>query len=222
MLANPFVVPVSDMNVLYRHPDLGRIAVPKPLLEGVSRPGAPTKPRLTLREIGIVVATQKRPKVVDGMLRGYELLWHSITHNERVDVGAAIEANLLFATAGTTAVGVITAVAVATTGFTTKTKTDLSIGVITASATTNEFTTLGLARAAGTVSTYTAPASLGATFSQLITKTFTASGGATAHGAALFDSTTVAGSHLFVEDIFASDAVLVNADTVAVQWTYSN
>lgn len=222
MLANPFVVPMADTNVLYRHPDLGRIAIPKPLRTGISRPGAPVKPVLTLREIGIVVAVQKRRRYVDGLLDGMDLLWHSITHNERVDVGAAIQANRVFGTTGTTANGVLTVIACATTGFTTKTKTDLSIGSASTGVTTNEITGSGLARAAGTVSTYTAPASLGATFAQLLTKTFTATGAVTAHGSAVFDSATVATSNLFLEDTFTTDATLANTDTLQVSWTYNN
>ena len=152
----------------------------------------------------------------------YSAVWASITHNERVDVGAAIQFNLVFGTAGTTAVGVLVASAVANATLT-KAKTDLGLGQATGGATvTNEFTTLGLSRAAATVSTYTAPASLGAVASQLLTKTYTASGGATALGGGIFDSITPTGSHLYVEDNYASSAVLVTNDTLTQQVTISN
>jgi hypothetical protein len=88
-------------------------------------------------------------------------------------------------------------------------------------ATTNEFTTLGLVRIAGTVGTYTAPSSLGGTFSQVISKLFTATGGATAKGSGLFDSTTASGSNLYVEDNH-TDAVLVTNDTLTESWTITN
>ncbi len=195
-----------------RDPELGNLYLPA-LARAISRPGRATT-RPNLREVGIFVAKQHR----DG-----ELIWASVTHNERVDAGAAIQANRVFGTPGTVANGVFTALAVANTGFTVKTKTDLGIGQATGGATvTNEFTTLGLARAAGTVSTYTLPGTLGGTFSQLITKQFTATGAATAHGAALFDSLTPTGSSIYVEDIFASDGVLATNDILTCQITISN
>jgi hypothetical protein len=207
-------------------PQMGRVELPF-LTRAVSRPGRGVRPAVNLREVGICAAVARRPVWADGdpasgVLLRMEEFWRSLTHNERVDVGAAIQFNLVFGTSGTTAVGVLTVIAVATTGFTTKTKTDLSIGSASANVTTNEFTGSGLARVAGTVSTYTAPASLGATASQLLTKLFTATAGATAHGSAVYDSATVSGSHLYVEDTFSSDAVLVTNDTLTVNWTITN
>jgi hypothetical protein len=189
-------------------PQMGRIELPF-LTRAVSYAGCSVKPAVNLREVGICAAVARRPVWADGdpasgVLLRMEEFWRSLTHNERVDVGAAIQFNLVFGTSGTTANGVLTTIAVATTGFTTKTKTDQSIGSATASVTTNEFTGSGLARAAGTVSTYTLPASLGATASQVLTKLYTATAGATAHGSALYDSATVSGSHIYVEDIFGS------------------
>lgn len=207
--------------VLYTDADLGRIFVPRALTQLISLPGRATR-RAVAGEVGIFVAKQHRPRFNDaGQLTGMDLLWSSITHNERVDAGAAIQANRVFGTAGTTANGVLTVVAVAN-GTLTKAKTDLSLGSASANVTTNEFTTIGLSRAAGTVSTYTAPASLGGTFSQLITKVFTASGSGTAYGAGLFDQVTVSGSNLYVEDNFASTAVLVSSDTLTVSITITN
>ncbi len=193
-----------------RDPELGNLYLPA-LARAVSRPGRVTR-RATDGEVGIFVAKQHR----DG-----ELIWASVTHNERLDAGGAIQANRVFGTTGTTANGVFTAVAVASATLT-KTKTDLSLGSATQGVTTNEFSTLGLARAAGTVSTYTLPSTLGGTFSQLITRLFTATGAATALGAGLFDSLTVAGSGLYVEDNFASSAVLAANDTLTCQITISN
>jgi len=192
-----------------RDSELGNLYLPV-LHRAISRPGRATK--AACGEVGIFVVKQHR----DG-----ELIWASVTHNERVDAGAAIQANRVFGTAGTTAAGVFTAIAVASAALT-KTKTDLSLGSATAGVTTSEFTTLGLARAAGTVSTYTLPGTLGGTFSQLLTRTFTATGAATATGAGVFDSITVAGSNLYIEDNYASNAVLATNDTLTVNVTISN
>lgn len=198
--------------ILYRDADLGGIYVPESWGRGLSLPGRPTR-HAGPGERGLVVAKQ---------FRGKELLWHSITENERVDAGAAIQANRLYGTSGTTCNGVLTGLAVANASFS-KTHTDLSIGSASASVTTSEFTTNGLARAAATVGTYTAPASLGAQYSQVLSKVFTASGsGGTAYGAALFDSLTPSGSNLYVEDLFSSTAVLVSGDTLAISWSLSN
>lgn len=148
----------------------------------------------------------------------YDLTAVSITHNERVDAGAAAQDALVFG-AGTTR---FLTVAVAN-GTLTKAQTDKSLGIVTQSVTTNEYTTVGLSRSAGSLSTYTAPASLGGTFSRIITKTFTVSGaGGTAYGAGLFDSATVSGSTMYVEDNFSSTAVLVSGDTLQVNATISN
>lgn len=210
-------------NTLYVDKDLGRIAIPKEVLQLISLPGAATRRKANLSELGIVVAKQFRLRAQparDGRVR--DLIWSSITHNERVDKGAEIQSNRVFGySGGSTANGVFTAVAVASAALT-KTKTDLSLGSASANVTTNEFTTIGLSRAAGTVGSYTAPSSLGAVFSQVVSKQFTASGSGTAHGAGLFDSTTVSGSFLYVEDNFASTAVVVTSDTLTVTWTISN
>jgi hypothetical protein len=204
-------------SVLYVHPDLGRIYTPQDFVRAVSMPGQPARlPRAG--EFGLVVAVQKRPVVRgDGLLERMRMVWWDITHNERVDQGAVRQDLALF---GSTSMA-FTAVAVASASLT-KTKTDLSLGTASANATTNEFTTLGLSRAAGSLGAYTAPSALGNQFSRVISKTFTASGSATAFGGGLFDSTTVSGSNLYVEDNFGSNAVLVNGDTLNEAWTISN
>ena len=169
-------------------------------------------------EVGICVAVQKRPKFsLDGVLLGFETIWASITHNERVDRGALIQDVQCFGTPTT----VFTAVAVASAALTVAAG-DESLGTATPDVTTNEFTTIGLTRAAGGLGSYVAPASLGATFDRTITKTFTATGGGTAQGAGLFDDLTPTGSFLYVEDNFGSTAVLVNNDTLQVDVTISN
>jgi hypothetical protein len=147
----------------------------------------------------------------------YDLITHSITHNERVDEGAVIQDINMFGTPSTAFINIAIA-----NGVLTKTKTDLSLGVITNHATTNEYTASGLTRAAGGLSTYTAPASLGATFSRIITKLMTATASVTAYGAGLFDNVTPASSNLYVEDNYASNAVLVNGDTLTTNVTITN
>jgi hypothetical protein len=215
-------------HILYTDPDLGRIFVPPALTKLISLPNRPVK--RAVGEVGIFVAKQRRPVFrEDGKLLRYMTLWASITHNERVDAGAQYQAQQCFAGGGSPAAPSATVyfnvLAIATSGFTTKTKTDQSIGSASSGATTNEFTTIGLSRATATApisGDYTAPSTLGGTFSQVIKKTFTASGSGTAHGAAVLNSTTVAGSILYVEDIFSSDAVLVSGDTLSVTVTNTN
>lgn len=195
--------------------------------------------------VGIVVARQQRPRwSIEGLVKfpkdatperiralvtealaemdpaklQRETIWASVSANDRVDDGAGIQFSRVLGTVGA-ANGVAVNVAVATTGFTVETKTDRSIGVIGQGATTNEFTTIGLSRAAGAVGNYVAPASLNGTASADVSKTFTLSGSGTAHGAALFDQLVVAGSLMYVEHAFSSDAVLVSADTLLVTWT---
>jgi len=203
--------------VLFEHPDLGRIFTPQDFTRIISVPGRPAH-RPPPGQFGLVVAVQRRPIVeADGFLRRMALIWHSITHNERVDAGAAQQAAALFSSSTTA----FTAVAIASASLT-KTKTDQSLGTASSGATTNEFTSLGLSRGAGTVSTYTAPSALGGQYAQLVTKTFTASGSGTAYGSGLFNSTTPAGSILYVEDNFGSTSVLVSGDTLQIAWTNNN
>lgn len=204
-------------NVLYTHPDLGRIYAPAALTRALSLPGRPahTPPP---GEYGVCVAVQKRPVYDEaGVLQKMEMIWHSITHNERVNQGAVRQDLALF---GATSMA-LTAVALASATLT-KTATDLSLGSGTAAVTTNEFTTLGLARAVGTLGAYTAPASLGAQFTRVISKSFTATGSATVYGSGLFDSATVAASNVYAEDNFSSTAVMVNADQLTSSWTVQN
>jgi hypothetical protein len=219
--------------------DLGRIYLPI-LNRMISRPNAPVK-RAVSGEFGIFVAKQQRPRVIDMVERvvnglptlipvigGYDTLWASITHNERVDAGASYQARQVFAggasPAAPSATVYFNVIAVAN-GTLTKAKGDQSLGSTSANATTNEYTTIGLSRATADSPVggdYTAPSSLGGTFAQIVKKTFTASGGGTAYGAGIFNSTTVSGSVLYVEDNFSSTAVLVSGDTLTVTVTINN
>lgn len=216
--------------------DLGRIYLPA-LARAVSAPGRRTR-RAVDGEYGLFVAKQRRPVIrmregpggvlLPEILR-WETIWASITHNERVDAGANYQARQCFAggssPAAPSATVYFNVIAVAN-GALTKGKGDQSLGSASASVTTNEYTTVGLSRATANSPVggdYTAPSTLGGTFSQVISKTFTASGaGGTAYGAGIFNSTTVSGSILYVEDNFSSTAVLVSGDTLTVNATISN
>ena len=214
-------------NVLYIDRDLGRIAMPAIFTKMVSYPNRAVK-RAINGEVGIFVAKQKRPIFQDGKLIRFDTIWASVSHNERVDAGALYQANQVFAGGSTptapSATVYFNVLAVAN-GTLTKAKGDQSLGSTSANVTTNEYTTIGLSRVTATAPVggdYTAPSTLGGTFSQVITKTFTASGGGTAYGAGVFNSTTVSGSKLYVEDNFSSTAVLVTSDTLTVTVTISN
>lgn len=207
---------------------LGAIRIPA-LARAVSLPGSKIR-RATDGEIGIVVAKQRRPVVrEDGLLLGYRTEWASVSHNERVDAGASYQARQVFAggssPAAPSATVYFNVIAVANATLT-KAKGDQSLGSTSASVTTNEYTTVGLSRATADSPVggdYTAPSSLGGTFSQIVKKTFTVSGGGgTAYGAGIFNSTTVSGSVMYVEDNFSSTAVLIAGDTLTVTWTISN
>lgn len=162
------------------------------------------------------------------LIGGYLTLWASVSHNERVDAGAQYQAQQCFAGGGSPAAPSATVyfnVIAHANGTLTKAKGDQSLGSTSASVTTNEYTTIGMSRATATTPVggdYTAPSSLGGTFSQVIKKTFTASGSGTVYGAGVFNSTTVSGSILYVEDNYSSTAVLVSSDTLSDTITISN
>lgn len=204
--------------------DLGRISLPF-LTRTVSYPNSPIR-KANSGEIGIFVAKLRTPVFRNGKL-AYDLVWNSVSHNERVDAGAQKQSLQVHGGGGSPGAPSATAyfknIAVANASLTVA-KTDLSLGSASANVTTNEFTTIGLSRAAATLSggNYTAPSTLGGTFSQVISYQFTASGGGTAYGAGVFDSTTVSGSILYVEANFASNAIVANGDTLTVQVTITN
>lgn len=200
-------------------PEMGRIYLPQDLLRLVSLPGRPThgaKPG----EYGLFLSKQHRPvRREDGLLLRHEMIWTSFDHNERVDEGAVIQDAACF-TGGS--INAFINIAIASASITVA-HGDLSLGSASANATTNEFTTIGLSRAAGSLGSYTAPVSLGAQFSRIISKLMTASGSGTAYGAGLFDSATVVGSHLYVELLYSNgSAVLVTSDTITTTATISN
>lgn len=150
-----------------------------------------------------------------------ELVWHDISWNERVDKGSDINITRLFgaASGASTAAGVLTALAIASASLT-PAHADLSLGSGSANVTTNEFTTIGLSRAAATVQNYVPTTTLDATVSVDLFKSFSVSGTGTAYGGGVFDSTTVSGSFLFVEKNFAtSSASVINGDTLQVTAT---
>lgn len=207
-------------------PELGRVYIPERALAATSAAGRATRQKAG-GEVGVFIATQRRARLNPrtGKLE-QQLIWASVSHNERVDAGADKQAKQTFG--GGSSPGAPSAtvyfqtIAVANASLT-KAKGDQSLGSTSANATTNEFTTIGLSRAVGSVTSgYTAPASLGATFAQVVSKLFTASGSGTAYGAGLLDSTTVSGSILYVEDNFSSTAVLVSGDTLTVTITINN
>jgi len=211
--------------VLYTHPLLGRIFRPASWDAMRIYPGGRKATRQP-GEFGLVVAVQRRPVMEAGQILRWDTLWVDLSCNERVDSGANRQALQIFgggASPGAVNTNQFKIIAVASAALT-KSKANLSLGSTSAGVTTNEFTTLGLARAAATVITgnYTAPATNGAQFSQLVQYTYTATGAATAYGAGLFDSATVAGSVLYAEDNFSSNAVLATNDTLRVDWTISN
>lgn len=214
------------MTTLALDRDLGRIKIPA-LDRLLSLPGRPTR-RAIDGEIGVVISKQFRPRArEDGLILGLELVWFDVSANERVDAGAAYQAVQCFGGSGTpaapSAANYARALAVASASLT-KTKTDQSLGSASAGVTTNEYTTIGLSRANATLSGggYTAPSSLGSQFAQVITYQFTASGSGTAYGAGLFNSTTPAGSILYAEDNFSSNAILASGDTLSITWTVNN
>jgi len=205
--------------------ELGRISIPG-LETSISLPGRGVR-KMHSGEVGIFVAKQHRMIRNRSGLMVPTLLWSSVTHNERVDAGADKQSRQVHgggaSPAAPSATAYFNVVAVASATLT-KAKGDQSLGSTSANVTTNEFTTIGLSRATATLGggNYTAPSTLGGTFSQVITKTFTASGSGTAYGAGIFDSTTVSGSILYVEDNFSSTAVLVTSDQLTVTVTITN
>ncbi|MBK9711543.1 MAG: hypothetical protein IPO81_09505 [Kouleothrix sp.] len=149
------------MGHLYIDRDLGRIFAPAAVGRLISRPGAPVKK--AHGEIGVFVTKQHRRPIVDLVERGgvlvpvygtLALIWASITHNERVDAGAQKQALQTFGGGGTPGAPSATVyfnVIAHASATLTKTKTDQSLGSASSGVTTNEFTTIGMSRAAATL-----------------------------------------------------------------------
>jgi hypothetical protein len=214
------------MSAFIQDPILGKVKIPS-LDRLISVASRPTR-RMSDGEMGIVIAKQFRPRRRDdGLVIGFDMIWHDVSANERVDAGAAFQAVQCFGGSGTpaapSAANYARAIAVASASLT-RTKTDQSLGSASAGVTTNEYTTIGLSRANATLTggQYTLPASLGATFAQQIAYQFTASGSGTAYGSGVFNSTTPAGSVLYVEDNFSTSPVLASSDTLTITWTITN
>jgi len=176
---------------------------------------ATPKTRRTIRELIEDYASKLDPALFMG-----ELIWASISHNDRVQDGGDHNVNRIFGTVGASnaaatflAISNLAVVAVVS---------HASIMSDTQGLTTNEFTTIGLTRVAGTVQNYTAPATLDAVFDVDLYKSYSITGSGTAKGAAIFDQLVAAGSWMLCEDPFTSDAVVENGDTLNVTYTYQN
>ncbi len=151
-----------------------------------------------------------------------ELIWADIGHNERTDKGGDINITRLFGavSGASTAAAVLTALAIASASLSVA-HADLSLGSASPNVTTNEFTTIGLSRVAATVQNYVATATLDATVSVDLYRSFSITGSGTAYGGGVFDSATPSGSFLFVEKNFASSVAVLNLDTLQVTVTFS-
>jgi hypothetical protein len=129
----------------------------------------------------------------------------SASYNSRVDAGAAWQAGLMGSAAGVPA----NYIALSTTSLTIA-KADTTLA--------GETVVSGLARALGTYGGYTPPASLGASASYTISKTFTSAGTTTTiQSAALFNA--VSAGTMFVEANLSSSATLNSGDSITITWT---
>jgi len=178
----------------------------------------PGEARAQIREIAAYI---------DPLKFACETIWASVTHNERVDMGSSIQHRICFGVVGQTTNGFFDDLAVggvgaapALTGVITKTKTDLSLGSGSADVTTNEQTTATLARGIAVHQNLGgAPGALDGTRTSDLYKQFLPTLTASVMSTGLFDSPTVVGSHLYVEDNFSAVASLINGDTLQVTWT---
>jgi len=131
--------------------------------------------------------------------------------NSRTNSGAQWQATAMSGVAGTTSNGPATFVALSSAVITPAAADTTLSGEITSGQNS------GLARAQGTAGSYTAPASLGASASYQITKTFTSAGTTTVNSAALFDAAS--GGNLFVEAVLSPAATLASGDSIALTWS---
>jgi len=170
--------------------------------------------------------------LIDPLKFACETIWASVTHNARVDMGCSIQHRICFGVVGQTTNGFFDDMALGgaggtepngyTTGITIA-KTDLSLGIITADVSTNEHTAaggIGLARTQATHQTYGGPPpGLNDPDTSDLYKSFSVLGTGKVYSTGLFDSPTVIGSHLYVEDNFGTMASVINGDTLQVTWT---
>jgi len=150
-----------------------------------------------------------------------DVIWASITHNDRVQDGGDHNVNRIFGTVGASNAAA-TFLALASASVATPVVSHASIMSDTQGVTTNEHTTGGLTRVAATVQNYTAPATLDAVFDVDLYKSYSVTASLTAYGAAIFDQLAAAGSWMLCEDAFSSNAVVENGDTLNVTYTYQN
>lgn len=208
-----------------------KLKTPNILTARIYRMKAVVRDQLTAKDLGPDIRNPKPGDwqrvidrfrgLIDPALFQRELVWASVGHNERVDRGAAIQFQRLLGTTGTggTAAGVFVNIALANASLV-PAAAHLSLNSNSDGVTTNEFTTLGLSRAAGVAAGYSAPASLNATASGTVANTFAVTGTATVHGSGLFDHITPASGDLWVEANFTEgSASVVNTDSLVVTWT---
>jgi len=148
------------------------------------------------RGIGIVRAVVRRASgLVEAPIFGF---------NARVDAGAARQNANTFGTA----LGTFQWIACSPTTLT-PAKADTTLS--------GEMTTLGFSRALASPA-YTAPSSLGGTFTQVLTKTFLGSGGWSVNSIALFDQLAIGGT-MFSEINLSSTASGASGDSLAITYT---
>ena len=163
-----------------------------------------------------------------------DLIWASVSHNERVDKGAAGQLYRTLSTGLTTSPTFTPAtstigfriIALSTTN-PAAAASHLSLYTTTASNQSLEYSTNGLGGSPRqltglSIGTYTnAGAAANETASAQLSIAFTCSGGTqTVYGAGIFDSETVTGSNLYAEGTFAEGPTSVTtADVLTVTWT---
>lgn len=163
-----------------------------------------------------------------------DLVWASVSHNERVDKGAAGQLYRTLSTGLTTSPAFVPAtstigfrIIALTTTNPAAAASHLSLYTTTASNQSLEYSTNGLGGSPRqltglSVGTYAnAAAAANETASAQISIAFTASGGTqTVYGAGIFDSETVTGSNLYAEGTFAEGPTsITTSDVLTVTWT---
>lgn len=132
------------------------------------------------------------------------------SYNSRVNAGAALVASRV---SGTTLGGISAPAGAAYIALSTSSLTPAA-GDTTLS---GETSSSGMGRALGTSGTYTAPASLDAAASYILTKTFTASGSIIIVSTGIFDAAS--SGNLLAEANLGSSAALSSGDTLTINWT---
>lgn len=131
------------------------------------------------------------------------------SYNSRVDAGAALVAALLTNNAfSITSPSYPKYIALSTSSLT-PAKGDTTLS--------GETSASGLARAAATFGTYTAPAALDGGASYVLSITFTSGASATIVSSAIFDDAST--GNMLAEANLAASAVLVSGDKLTITWT---